>query len=88
MIEGAVLKYFVLGFDFLLITIALVDYFISRKLPEDFEIKREFARRFAIGDENTVNLRVENNTCKSFHMQLKDEFPPEMVLNEEDVCNC
>ena len=77
------LKYFVLGFDVLVIIIAIIDYFISRKLPEDFKIKREFARRFAIGDENIVNLRVENNSDKSFHLQLKDEFPPELVLSEE-----
>lgn len=77
------LRYFVLGFDVLLIAAALIDYWISRKLPEDFSIKREFSKRFAIGDETIVNLRVENNSAQDFYIKLKDEFPPEMILNEE-----
>lgn len=78
-----VLKYVVLAFDILLIIAAIVDYFISRKLPEEFKITREFARRFAIGDENIVNLRVENITDRDFYIELKDEYPPEMDLNEK-----
>ncbi len=78
-----VLKYSVLGFDILLIVVAFADYLISRKLPTDLRIVRAFSKRFAIGDENTVNLRVENNSNRDFYVQLKDEFPPEMILNEE-----
>ncbi len=77
------LRYFVLGFDILLIITALIDYFISRKLPENFTIRREFSKRFAIGDETIVNLRVRNDSARDFYIRLKDEFPSEMVLNEE-----
>ncbi len=78
-----VLRFIVLAFDLALIIFALLDYFLSRKLPEDFTITRTFSKRFAIGDETFVQLRVENNTGKDFYIKLKDEFPPEMILNEK-----
>lgn len=77
------LRYFVVGYDILLIILALTDYFISRKLHEKLNIKREFSKRFAIGDETIVNLRIENNSDKNIYIKLKDEFPPEMILNED-----
>ncbi len=72
----------VFALDVLLIALAVVDYFISRKLPEELTIAREFSRRFAIGDETQVNLRVENRSAKNYHLKIKDEFPPEMKLTE------
>ncbi len=75
------LRTFVFAFDALLIVMAIVDYFISRKLPEDFKITRIFGRRFAIGDANQVHLKVENGTTRSINLKLKDEYPPEMNLD-------
>jgi uncharacterized protein (DUF58 family) len=69
--------------DALLILLALTDYFISRKLPEDFTIRREFSRRFAIGDETETSLIIENLSPQTFTVQIKDEFPPEMRLGGE-----
>ncbi|HEX8247467.1 MAG TPA: DUF58 domain-containing protein [Pyrinomonadaceae bacterium] len=66
--------------DALLVLAAIVDYFVSRKLPEDFTIRREFSRRFAIGDETEVRLIIENLSPQTFTVQIKDEFPPEMRL--------
>lgn len=77
-----VLRYGVFAYDAVLILLALVDYFISRTLPEDLTIKREFAKRFAIGDENEVRLHIENRTPRAFILRIKDEFPPQMKLNE------
>lgn len=77
------LRYFVLIYDILLVAVALADYFISRKLPEELTIRREFDKRFAIGDESIVTLHIENRSARDFNLQIKDEFPPEMVLNEE-----
>jgi uncharacterized protein (DUF58 family) len=74
-------------YDAALILLAVADYFLSRKLPEDLTIKREFAHRFAIGNENSVRLHVENRTPRSFKMQIKDEFPPQMKLNETREAN-
>ncbi|MGI8555993.1 MAG: DUF58 domain-containing protein [Pyrinomonadaceae bacterium] len=77
-----VLRNGVFVYDAVLVLLAIIDYFISRKLPAGLTIKREFARRFAIGDENRVRLRVENRTPQTFNLQIKDEFPPEMKLGE------
>jgi uncharacterized protein (DUF58 family) len=74
------LRTFVFAADALLVILALVDYFISRRLPEDLTIRREFARRFAIGDETRVCLIVENRAPRAFTLQIKDEHPPEMKL--------
>jgi uncharacterized protein (DUF58 family) len=77
------LRTFVLAFDAMLIVMAFVDYFISRRLPEDFAVTRSFGRRFAIGDANQIHLKVENPTPRAVHIKLKDEYPPEMVLDDK-----
>jgi len=69
-------------YDVLLVLFAVVDYFISRKLPVELTIEREFGKRFAIGDANEVRLKIENGSWKTFHLRIKDEFPPEMKLSE------
>lgn len=76
-----VLRSIVLAFDIGLTILALVDYFISRKLPEEFTITRTFERRFAIGDETQVHLKIENAAPRAFHIKIKDEYPPEMILD-------
>jgi uncharacterized protein (DUF58 family) len=38
--------------------------------------------RFAIGDKANINLRIENASARDLHLKIKDEFPPEMILNE------
>ncbi|HEY0426448.1 MAG TPA: DUF58 domain-containing protein [Pyrinomonadaceae bacterium] len=76
------LRYFVLAYDALLMALAVVDYFVSRRLPEELTARREFDRKFAIGDETDIKLIVENASEKDFHLRIKDEFPPEMILRE------
>ena len=61
-----VLRSVALAYDTLLIALAFIDYFISRKLPEEFTISREFERRFAIGDETQVHLKISNASPKRF----------------------
>ena len=78
-----VLRPIVLAYDILLIGLALFDFFISRKLPEELTVKREFEKRFAIGDATKISLHIENQTSRNFHLKIKDEFPPEMILNEK-----
>lgn len=75
------LRYFVFAFDAMVIIMAFADYFMSRKLSEEFRITREFGRRFAIGDDNQIHLRIENATPHEFHLKIKDEYPPEMILD-------
>jgi uncharacterized protein (DUF58 family) len=78
-----VLRTIVLACDILLIALAFIDYFISRKLPEELTIRREFNRKFAIGDETEVRLFIENASPTDFHLRIKDEFPPAMRLKEK-----
>lgn len=75
-----ILRNIVIGFDILLILLALIDWFISRKLPAELTLTRSFSRRFAIGDETDIHLHLENKTPQSFTLILKDEFPPELKL--------
>lgn len=75
------LRWGVLFYDVLLISAAIIDYFISRKLPEGLTLQREFSKRFAIGAATDVKLRIENKTPQDFTLIIKDEFPPELKLN-------
>src|ERR1051325_2220141 len=75
-------RFAVLVYDVLLILFALADVFISRRLPEEFTAVREFDRRFAIGDPTIVDIDIGNASGRAFHIQVKDEYPAEMVLNE------
>lgn len=72
----------VIAFDLLLIAVAIFDLVISRHLPEGFELHREFDRRFAIGDPTRVSILIENASDKTVSLKLKDEYPPEMKLDE------
>ena len=75
------LRYAVLIYDAAIIALAVFDYFTSRRLPEELTIRREFERRFAIGDETQIALRIENRSPRDFYLKIKDEFPPEMRLS-------
>ena len=77
------LRILVLVYDFLLFALALIDYFISRRLPEELSIKREFDKRFSIGDTTETKLRIENASPQTFYLRVKDEFPPEMKLTNK-----
>ncbi|MEQ1605530.1 MAG: DUF58 domain-containing protein [Pyrinomonadaceae bacterium] len=76
------ISYSVLAFDVALIVAATVDYLISRRLPEGLNVSRHFDKRFAIGDPTKVSVLVDNATTRRIHMRIKDEFPPEMKLDE------
>jgi uncharacterized protein (DUF58 family) len=69
-------------YDALLVIAAVVDHLISHRLPEEFTSRREFDKRFAIGDPTKVTLHFENSSTKSFRIRVKDEFPPELDLKE------
>lgn len=74
------LRWAVLGFDILLILLALADWLISRRMPDGLSVKRVIEKRFAIGDPSEVTLQIENNTNRDFRLAIKDEFPPELKL--------
>src|SRR5436853_2585253 len=76
------LRTLVFVYDGLLIIAAAADYFISRRLPDGFSVRREFEQRFAIGESSKVVLKIENPSDVSLHLRIKDEYPPEMRLDE------
>lgn len=76
-----VLRSAVIGFDILLVLAALIDYVISRKLPDGVTCRREFDKRFAIGDPSEVRLIIENSSDRDLRFRIKDEYPPAMRLN-------
>jgi uncharacterized protein (DUF58 family) len=70
----------VIVFDIALVGLALVDYFVSRTLPEGVTARREFDRRFAIGDPTEVRVVISNSSDRDLRLSLKDEYPSEMRL--------
>ncbi len=76
------LRHAVLTFDIILIAAAVTDYVISRRSFDKIHITRSFAKRFAIGDPTQVILHIENASDRSLSLRLKDEYPPEMMLND------
>jgi uncharacterized protein (DUF58 family) len=73
----------VIVFDFLLVAVALLDYFLSRRRLENVTARREFDRRFAIGDPSEVKLIITNETDHDLRLRLKDEYPPAMRLHDK-----
>src|SRR5215211_5161604 len=70
----------VIVLDVCLIVLAIADYFISRRLLNNVTARREFDRRFAIGDPSEVKLEILNESDHDLRLKLKDEYPPLMRL--------
>ncbi|MEO8041812.1 MAG: DUF58 domain-containing protein [Acidobacteriota bacterium] len=73
----------IVAFDIGLIAAALVDYLISRKLLAGVTARREFDKRFAIGDPSEVGLVIVNESDREILIKLKDEYPPAMRLHDK-----
>ncbi len=76
------LRYAVLFYDLVLVGAAIGDYFVSRQQRSDLRVTRAFDKRFAIGDRTKVSLLFENVSARSIRVDIKDEYPPEMTLDE------
>jgi uncharacterized protein (DUF58 family) len=73
------LRWLTLGYDILLLLIAFLDYRISQ-WPRGIEIDREFDRRFAVGAQTEVRVRIANETRAPLNLRVKDEYPPSLIL--------
>jgi uncharacterized protein (DUF58 family) len=73
----------VIVFDVGLIAAAIIDYLISRNLLTKVTARREFDRRFAIGDPTEVRLVISNESDRDILLRLKDEYPPAMRLGDK-----
>ena len=74
------LAWLALAYNLLLFGAAIVDSRISR-LPAGLRIYREFGGRLAMGAETEVRIQIQNNSRRAASLILKDEYPPQMVLN-------
>jgi uncharacterized protein (DUF58 family) len=77
-----VLRWSTLVYDAALFLTAFLDAYFSR-LPQGFRIEREFGGRFAVGAETEVRVRLLNQSPRPVTVQVKDEFPPQMILAGE-----
>src|ERR1041385_4378619 len=50
-------------------------------LPKGVTISREFGSRFAMGAETEVRINIQNASNQPVTLLVKDEYPPEMILN-------
>ena len=76
------LAYVALAYDFVLILAAIADARLS-ELPKSFRVTREFGSRFAMGAETEVRIHVENASPRTVSLLVKDEYPPQMIINGE-----
>jgi uncharacterized protein (DUF58 family) len=73
------LRWATLLYDVVLFIVVILDARLSR-LPEGFTVKREFGGRFAVGAETEVRVHLLNHSPRAVALQVKDEFPPQMLL--------
>jgi uncharacterized protein (DUF58 family) len=76
------LRWAALLYDVALFGAAILDARLSR-LPEGFRVEREFGGRFAVGAETEVRVHLLNHSPRPVTLQVKDEFPPQMLLGGE-----
>lgn len=77
-----ILRYVVLVFDLLLLATAIFDHYNSKKNIDGLSVRREFDKRFAIGDSTDVTIKIENDNESAISLRIKDEYPAAMILNE------
>ncbi|MEK7829613.1 MAG: DUF58 domain-containing protein [Acidobacteriota bacterium] len=77
------LKWWLLGYDLLLLALAFVDYRLTEK-DSRIEVRRVMPRRFMIGEENEVQLHVTvklaGRRSRAPAFTIKDEYPHELEL--------
>ena len=76
------LRWIAFTYDGLLLAAAVAESRLCR-LPKGVTISREFGSRFAMGAETEVRIHVQNATNRSILLIVKDEYPPQMILNGE-----
>ncbi|MFN0109169.1 MAG: DUF58 domain-containing protein [Blastocatellia bacterium] len=80
------LKWWLIGYDLLLLAMAFADYKLTEK-DSQIEVRRVMPRRFMIGEENEVQLHLTVKLARSRSrapaFTIKDEYPPELDLRGE-----
>jgi len=74
------LRWTAFAYDATLLVIAVIDARRSR-LPSNLHVSRKFNGRFAVGAETEVHVHIQNGSKRPVSLIVKDEYPPQMVLN-------
>lgn len=74
------LAWVALAYNVALFTAAFIDSRLSQ-LPAGLKIYREFSSRFAMGAATDVRIQIQNASSRAVTLRLKDEYPPQMILN-------
>lgn len=80
------LAWIAFAYDLLLIFAAIIDAQLSQ-LPKGFQVSRHFGSRFAMGAETEVKIEIQNASNQPVTLTIKDEYPPQMILNGEREAN-
>ncbi len=76
------LRWVAFAYNVLLLAAAIAESRFCR-LPNGVTISREFGSRFAMGAETEVRIQVQNATNRPILLIVKDEYPPQLILNGE-----
>ena len=74
------LRWLALAYNVALLGTAIVESRLC-KLPTGLTISREFTGRFAMGADTEVKVHVQNASNRVLSLIVKDEYPPQMILN-------
>lgn len=72
-------KWGLIVYDLVLLALAFIDYRRANKEAQ-LSVARHLPRRFMIGEENEVQLRISHTARRQFTLQIKDEYPPGLEL--------
>ena len=74
------LRWTAFAYDAALLLTAVIDAHLSR-LPAGVRVSRAFSGRLAIGAQTEVQIQVQNSSTQPVSLIVKDEYPPQMILN-------
>lgn len=74
-----------LAYNFLLLLIWLADLVITPG-KGSFEASRVCEEKLSLGAENTVVLKIRNNSSRKLRSRLKDTIPPHFTARGGEVC--
>ena len=74
------LRWTAFAYDAALLLTAVIDAHLSR-LPAGVRVSRAFGGRLAVGAQTEVQIQVQNSSTQPVSLIVKDEYPPQMILN-------
>jgi len=73
----------ILYYNAVILALLVFDFWVSHK--KSFTVERDFDRILSIGAENPVYVRVENKSGTTLSVSIKDEYPKEFSVSNENL---